>query len=93
MHFSRNITIGDNLVKKKNKLIRQVKYGLGYPSVYLVYKNLRNNQLEFMHCLYFRQKYFKTQPIEVVAMYKSYNDALSYLVKDTVNRLGVTLEE
>lgn len=93
MHFAKDVIIDENLKKDKNKVLRQVKYNYGFPSVYLVYKNSMNNELEFMHCMYFRQKFFRTLPIEVVGVYKSYSDALMHLVNFTVNNMGIVLDE
>lgn len=91
MHFSKDLYISDKLKSKEKKLIRSIKYDKGFSKVYLIYKNPRNNEIEFMPSYYFRQKYLKKIPFEIIGMVSKYDEAIEYLANIVCKKYNAVL--
>lgn len=92
MHISSGVYVSESLEKNINKVIADIKYGRGLKSYYLVYKG-SNNRLECMKSLYFRQKFFQTMPIEILAILDDYDAAMDYIARETCRDMGLIYDD
>ena len=92
MHFVKDLYISESLKSKEKKLIRSIKYDKGFNKTFLVYRNNRNDGIEFMPSYFFRQKYMKKIPFEILGICDSYDDALNYLVNICCDKYNAILD-
>ena len=89
MKFYKNLYVQENLEKKKDKIIHKLKQKKVLLSCYVVaLASNPENQLDIYSSKYLFQPGFSTDNLFVVAIVKSYDDALEFvekLLKDVYN--------
>lgn len=93
MHFAKDVYISEKIADKKDKLIREIKYGKGFNNYYLLYKNNTTGKYECMKSIYFKQKYFSSLPYFIEGIIADHDEVLEILAKKTASSLDVIYDD
>lgn len=89
MHFATDVYVSDNLINKKDRIMREIKYGKGFNNYYLLYKNNDTGKYECMKSLYFKQKYFSAKPFLIEGIISDHSEVLDILARKTAESMDV----
>lgn len=76
MKFYKNLYIGDT-VKKPEKVKWKLKHNAGQMNIYVITIAEGNDQLEFYHCAFLQQKYYRKHPPYIIGIAGGQQEALA----------------
>lgn len=91
MHFAKNIYFSDNLIRKKKRILRDLKYKKKPVTYFVIFKNENTGKYEFMHGIFFMQKRLHSYPFEIAGIVNSYDEALLWLAEYASSLNGAVL--
>lgn len=90
MRFLKEMYVGEG-IKNKQKILWELRHGAGMTDIYVISLSQGKDQLECMHCAYFKQKIIRENTGLVVGIAKGYQEALHMLlsmVEETFQKTG-----
>lgn len=79
MHFLKEMYVSEG-IKDCKKVQWKLKHGAGMKDVYVISVSNGNNQLDCMHCSYFKQKAIRESVGLIVGLAKGYSEAQNLVV-------------
>lgn len=83
MKFYKNLYIGES-VKRPGKVIWKLRHHAGQLNIYVVTTSEGRNQLEFYHCAFLRQKYYRKHAPYIIGIAGGREEALKIVEQITV---------
>ena len=90
MRFLKELYVGEG-IRDRQKVQRKLKFGAGLIDVYVISLSNGKNQLECMHCSYFKQRIIREETGLVVGLAKGYSEAqrlIVSMVEDALRETG-----
>ena len=82
MKFYKNLYVGDT-VKKLEKVKWKLKHHAGQLNIYVITVAEGNDQLEFYHCAFLKQKYYRKHSPYIIGIAAGFEEALSIIEQIT----------
>lgn len=89
MKFYKDLYIGAS-VKKPEKVRWKLKVHAGQLNIYVIAMAEGDNQLEFYHCAFLKQKYYRKHPPYVIGIAGGREEALQIVAQITAECYGAT---
>jgi hypothetical protein len=90
MRFLKDLYVGEG-IKNRQRVQWKLKHGAGMKDVYVISIAAGNDQLDCMHCAFFKQKAIREYTGTVVGLAKGYEEALQLIqtmAEDSLRETG-----